>query len=66
MSWFSRSKPKLEEQTDDEKRVKTEGIFVKCLECEEPLYKRELKESLQVCKHCGYHFRFPARARLDS
>ncbi len=66
MSWFSRSKPKLEEQSDDEKRVKTEGIFVKCLECEEPLYKRELKESLQVCKHCGYHFRFPARARLDS
>jgi len=66
MSWFSRSKPKLEEQSDDERRVKTEGIFVKCLECEEPLYKRELKESLQVCTHCGYHFRLPARARLDS
>jgi acetyl-CoA carboxylase carboxyl transferase subunit beta len=66
MSWFSRNKPKLEEQNDDEKRVKTEGIFVKCLECESPLYKRELKESLQVCTHCGYHFRFDARSRLDS
>ncbi len=66
MAWFRRNDPKIEEQTnDEEKRVKTEGIFVKCLECENPLYKRELKESLQVCTHCGYHFRLPARERLD-
>ena len=45
--------------------MKTEGIFIKCLECESPLYKRELKESFQVCTHCGYHFRLPARERLD-
>jgi acetyl-CoA carboxylase carboxyl transferase subunit beta len=25
-----------------------------------------LRESLQVCTHCGFHFRFPARARLDT
>ncbi|MDQ3179977.1 MAG: acetyl-CoA carboxylase, carboxyltransferase subunit beta [Acidobacteriota bacterium] len=57
----------MEEHTaDEERKVKTEGIFVKCLECESPLYKRELKESLQVCTHCGYHFRFDARSRLDS
>ncbi len=66
MAWFRRNDPKIEEQTnDEEKRVKTEGIFVKCLECENPLYKRELKESLQVCTHCNYHFRLPARERLD-
>ncbi len=66
MAWFRRNDPKIEEQTNDEvKRVKTEGIFVKCLECENPLYKRELKESLQVCTHCNYHFRLPARERLD-
>ncbi len=66
MSWFSRNKPKLEEQNDEEKRVKTEGIFVKCPECEASLYKRELKESFQVCTHCDYHFRLDARSRLDS
>ena len=66
MAWFKRNNPKIEEQSDDEeRRVKTEGIFVKCLECDNALYKRELKESLQVCTHCGYHFRFGARARLD-
>ena len=67
MSWFRRDKPKIEGVDDDEERkVKTEGIFVKCPECENPLYRRELKESLQVCTHCDYHFRLPARERLDT
>ena len=67
MSWFKRDKPKIDDQDDDEERtVKTEGIFVKCPECESPLYTRELIESLQVCTHCDYHFRLPARDRLAS
>lgn len=67
MSWFSRKKPKIEEQSNEEERkVKTEGIFVKCPECDSALYKRELKESLQVCTHCAHHFRFGARERLDT
>jgi acetyl-CoA carboxylase carboxyl transferase subunit beta len=67
MSWFRRNTPKIEEQvSEEERKVKTEGIFVKCPECDNPLYRRELKESLQVCTHCDYHFRLPARARLDS
>ena len=67
MSWFSRKSPKIEEQNnDEEKRVKTEGIFVKCPECDNALYKRELRESFQVCTRCAYHFRLPARERLDT
>jgi acetyl-CoA carboxylase carboxyl transferase subunit beta len=67
MAWFRRDKPKIEEQDADEERtVKTEGIFVKCSECENPLYKRELKESQQVCTNCGFHFRYSAIERLDT
>lgn len=66
MAWFRRNKPKIEEQDNAaERTVKTEGIFVKCPECDNALYKRELKESFQVCTHCAYHFRFGARERLD-
>ena len=66
MAWFRRNKPKIEEQDNGaERTVKTEGIFVKCPECDSALYKRELKESFQVCTHCDYHFRFGARERLD-
>lgn len=65
MSWFKRDKPKIEGAEDDEERtVRTEGIFVKCPECENALYKRELTESHEVCTHCGYHFRYTAEGRL--
>jgi acetyl-CoA carboxylase carboxyl transferase subunit beta len=66
MSWFKRDKPKIEDQGEDEERkVKTEGIFVKCPECDSSLYKGELQESLQVCAHCEYHFRLSALERLE-
>jgi acetyl-CoA carboxylase carboxyl transferase subunit beta len=65
MAWFRRKDPKLGVQDNEEERkVKTEGIFVKCPECEEPQYKADLIESLQVCTNCDYHFRFSARDRL--
>ena len=66
MAWFRRNKPKIEEQSDEEERkVRTEGIFIKCPECENPLYRRELRESHHVCTHCDYHFRLGGRERLD-
>jgi acetyl-CoA carboxylase carboxyl transferase subunit beta len=65
MSWFRRDKPKIEEQVRDEQQtVKTEGIFVKCPDCDNALYKRELTDSHEVCTHCGYHFRYTAVCRL--
>lgn len=65
MSWFRRDKPKIESAKDaEEQTVKTEGIFVKCPECENALYRRELKDSREVCTHCGHHFRYTAEGRL--
>lgn len=65
MSWFRRDKPNIEEQkADEEQTVKTEGIFVKCPECDNALYKRELTDSHEVCTYCGYHFRYTAQGRL--
>ncbi len=66
MPWFRRKEPKLEGQknSSSEQTVRTEGIFVKCTECEKPLYKKELLESHQVCIYCDYHFRLSARERL--
>ena len=64
MSWFRKKNQRIESVPVDERRVNTAGIFVKCLECDAALYKRELEESFQVCPHCGYHFRLDARTRL--
>jgi acetyl-CoA carboxylase carboxyl transferase subunit beta len=62
--WFNKKKKRIEVIPPEERVVKTENVFVKCDGCEEHLYKRELEEALQVCLHCGYHFRIGARERL--
>lgn len=64
MPWFSKKSKRIENVPLEERVVKTENVFVKCDGCEAHLYKRDLEESLQVCKHCGYHFRLGARERL--
>ncbi|MDT5062656.1 MAG: acetyl-CoA carboxylase carboxyl transferase subunit beta [Acidobacteriota bacterium] len=64
MPWFSKKSQKIESVPAEERVVKTEGIFVKCDECDTALFKPDLEESLQVCSHCGYHFRIGARERL--
>jgi acetyl-CoA carboxylase carboxyl transferase subunit beta len=65
MTWFRKKNLHIEPIPAEERHVKTEGIFVKCLECDAHLYKGELDESLQVCVHCNYHFRLDARTRLS-
>ena len=64
MPWFSKKSKRIENVPPEERVVKTETVFVKCDGCEAHLYKRDLEESLQVCSHCGYHFRLGARERL--
>ena len=64
MAWFNKKNKRIESVPLEERVVKTENVFVKCDGCEEHLYKRELEEDLQVCRHCGYHFRIGARERL--
>jgi acetyl-CoA carboxylase carboxyl transferase subunit beta len=64
MPWFRKKNQSIESVPAEERVVKTEGVFVKCPECDTSLYKGQLEESLQVCIHCGYHFRLGARERL--
>jgi acetyl-CoA carboxylase carboxyl transferase subunit beta len=65
MPWFRKKTQKIESVPAEERVVKTEGIFVKCDECDTALFKPDLEESLQVCQNCNYHFRLDARTRLS-
>src|SRR4026209_2288065 len=65
MAWFSKKSKRIESVPPEERVVKTENVFVKCDGCEAHLFKGELEDGLQVCKHCGYHFRIGARERLS-
>lgn len=65
MPWFRKKKGKIEPVRDDERVVRTENVFVRCDECGEHLYKKDLEENLQVCHHCNHHFRIGAYERLE-
>ena len=65
MPWFSKKSKRIEAVPPEERVVKTENVFVKCDGCEAHLFKGELEDGHQVCKHCGYHFRIGARERLS-
>ena len=62
MSWFKRESQELD--TSGEKKVKTEGLWVKCEGCRQVIWKKDLEENLNVCPKCDRHFRIDARARL--
>lgn len=61
MAWFK--KPR---ETAKEKKVKIpEGLWVKCENCKEIVYRKEVEKNLQVCPKCNYHFRISATERLN-
>ena len=62
MAWFRRESGELD--TSGEKRVRTEGLWVKCESCRQIIWKKDLDENLNVCPKCGKHFRIDARTRL--
>jgi acetyl-CoA carboxylase carboxyl transferase subunit beta len=62
MTWFKRQSGELE--TSGEKTVRTEGLWVKCEECRQIIWKKDLEENMNVCPKCDKHFRIDARTRL--
>jgi acetyl-CoA carboxylase carboxyl transferase subunit beta len=72
MSWFKREDGDYESGRGPEngpdagaKNVRTEGLWVKCPGCRQPIYKPDLLANLNVCPKCQYHFKIGARERLD-
>ena len=62
MAWFKRQSGELD--TSGEKKVRTEGLWVKCDQCRQIIWKKDLEDNLNVCPKCDRHFRIDARTRL--
>jgi acetyl-CoA carboxylase carboxyl transferase subunit beta len=62
MSWFKRENTELE--ASSEKRVRTEGLWVKCEGCRQVIWKKDLDQNWNVCPKCDRHFRIDAHTRL--
>jgi acetyl-CoA carboxylase carboxyl transferase subunit beta len=64
MAWFKKEK-KAKEPVEQRSSTIPEGLWIKCEECKEIIYKKEAEANLQVCPKCGYHFRVTARERFE-
>lgn len=51
-------------KTDEPKKVRTEGLWIKCDSCAATIWKKDLEAAGMVCAKCGFHFKIDARERL--
>ncbi len=66
MAWFKREKKSIEAPTPvEERRVRTEGMWIKCTACRAIIWKKDLEANWEVCPKCEHHFRLGARRRLE-
>lgn len=72
MSWFKRENGDYESDPGPvngadatEKKVRTEGLWIKCAGCRAVIWKAELEANLNVCPKCQHHFKLDARQRIE-
>ncbi|MDH5681128.1 MAG: acetyl-CoA carboxylase, carboxyltransferase subunit beta [Spirochaetota bacterium] len=63
MAWFF--KPKYGLKAPDKQSQKAEGLWTKCLQCNEIIYNREWEANLRVCPKCDYHYRLSSLERIQ-
>src|ERR1039457_170982 len=62
MSWFRRELRELD--TSGERKIRTEGLWVKCDQCRAVIWKKDLEANFNVCAKCDWHFKIDTRTRL--
>ncbi|HVS89282.1 MAG TPA: acetyl-CoA carboxylase, carboxyltransferase subunit beta [Candidatus Acidoferrum sp.] len=66
MAWFKRDKKSIEQTTPpEERRVRTEGLWMKCESCRTIVFRKDLEANLHVCPKCQFHFKMSAKQRLE-
>ncbi|HVB32905.1 MAG TPA: acetyl-CoA carboxylase, carboxyltransferase subunit beta [Patescibacteria group bacterium] len=63
-TWFKRERRSIESTPEEQRRVLTEGLWVKCEGCRATIWKKDLEQNWQVCPKCDHHFRLSAAERL--
>jgi len=63
MAWFKKARKPIAPAKDKASRV-PEGLWVKCPDCSQIIYNKDLATNLSVCPKCAHHFRVSAIERL--
>src|SRR5262245_46217163 len=64
MAWFKKTKKPIAAPKKAQASRVPEGLWVKCPDCSQAIYNKELATNLGVCPKCSHHFRVSAAERL--
>jgi acetyl-CoA carboxylase carboxyl transferase subunit beta len=65
MAWFKKTrKPMVAAPAKEKPSRVPEGLWVKCPDCSQVIYNKDLTANINVCPKCGHHFRINAVERL--
>ena len=51
--------------SDNKTKNSLDGLWIKCNNCGEIIYKKEVEKNLKVCPKCNYHFRLSSEEWID-
>src|SRR5262245_13272395 len=64
MAWFKKTRKPIAAPTKEKASRVPEGLWVKCPDCSQAIYNKDLATNLGVCPKCAHHFRVTAAERL--
>src|SRR5581483_10259290 len=64
MVWFKKTRKPITTPAKEKPSRVPEGLWVKCPECGQILYNKDLVTNQNVCPKCAHHFRIGAAERL--
>jgi len=65
MAWFKKARKPIAPAKGKASRV-PEGLWVKCPECSQIIYNKDLATNLSVCPKCAHHFRITSAERIKT
>jgi acetyl-CoA carboxylase carboxyl transferase subunit beta len=64
MAWFKKTRKPMAAPAKEKASRVPEGLWVKCPDCANIIYNKDLATNLSVCPKCAHHFRVSAADRL--
>jgi acetyl-CoA carboxylase carboxyl transferase subunit beta len=64
MAWFKKTRKPMAAPAKEKPSRVPEGLWVKCPDCSNIIYNKDLATNLSVCPKCAHHFRVGAAERL--
>src|SRR3954466_7681369 len=64
MAWFKKTRKPIATPARGKPSRVPEGLWVKCPDCAQVIYNKDLAANLSVCPKCAHHFRINAADRL--